>query len=114
MKLDELIAEIQKLFPRFSAFENWYIVDRTENIIKIIIEIERDLFVQIYFNESKQKLNLAFIQNNQRVYGIDSEGDLLHIHPFENPDQHIPVTQMISLEDFLHQVQEYCEKMNLL
>lgn len=114
LKIDELILEVQELISRFSAFKNWYIVDRTQNIVKIVIIIEYDLFIQIYFNESKDKLNLAFIQNNQRIYGIDSEGNFLHIHPFDDPDQHIPLTKMISLEDFFHQVQEYCEKKNLL
>lgn len=114
MKIDELIHNNQDLIKHFSAFKNWYVADRTQNIIKILVLIENDLFIQIYFNESKGKLNLAFIQNNQRIYGVDSEGGILHIHPFDNPDQHISINEMISLKEFFHSVQEYCEKKNLL
>jgi hypothetical protein len=76
--------------------------------------IDRDIFVQIYANDSKDKLNLAFVQNNQRIYGVDSEGGVLHEHPFDNPEDHIPIKQSVSLDTFLASVQHYCEKMNLL
>lgn len=82
--------------------------------VKIVVMIERNLFVQIYANELKNKLNLAFVQNNQRIYGVDSAGGLLHEHPFNNPEIHIPLKESISLETFLAKVQQHCESLNLL
>jgi hypothetical protein len=114
LKIDELVDEILESITRFTAFKKCHIVDRTENIIKIFVTIDDDLFIHDYFNERKNKLNLAFIQNNQRIYGIDSEGGFLHIHPFQDPNQHISIGEMISLEDFFYEVQQYCEKKNLL
>jgi len=43
----------------------------------------REVFVQIYANETKEKLNIALVVAGERVYGIDKEGGFYHEHPWD-------------------------------
>ena len=57
-----------------------------------------EIFIQIYANVRKDKVNMALIIADERIYGIDKEGGIYHEHPFENPSLHIPTELMRSLE----------------
>lgn len=50
------------------------------------IGLSSEIFIQIYINTRKQKINLALVISDNRVYGIDKEGGFYHEHPFENPE----------------------------
>lgn len=49
----------------------------------------------------KEKMNLALVIKDTRIYGIDKEGGFYHKHPIENPDLHIPTDKGISIEEFI-------------
>ena len=46
-----------------------------------------ELFLQIYGNTKKDKLNLDLVFKRKRLYGYDSEGGKYHYHPFDDPDK---------------------------
>jgi len=48
-----------------------------------------EIFIQVYRNSRKDKLNLALILGESRIYGFDSEGGVLHLHPIEAPETHV-------------------------
>ncbi|MGB9711229.1 MAG: hypothetical protein ACPLZA_07045 [Thermodesulfovibrio sp.] len=52
------------------------------------IGLSSEVFIQIYINTRKEKINLALVVFDDRVYGIDK--DFYHEHPFKNPKLHIP------------------------
>lgn len=64
-------------------------LDHTGITLIARIGFSREIFVQIYANETKEKLNMALVVAGERVYGIDKEGGFYHEHPFENPLLHV-------------------------
>ncbi len=49
-------------------------LDHTGITLIARIGFSREVFVQIYANETKEKLNMALVVAGERVYGIDKEG----------------------------------------
>lgn len=88
-------------------------LDFTNTTLISKIGVSQDIFIQIYVNEKKDKINMALVVAGERVYGIDKEGGFLHEHPFENPALHIDATQ-IEIEDFVVKSLEYLKKINIL
>jgi hypothetical protein len=42
-------------------------IDKTDNIISLKLLIDNELFIQIYGNAEKNKLNLALVLNKRRL-----------------------------------------------
>lgn len=89
-------------------------VDRTDNIISLKLLIDNELFIQIYGNTEKDKLNLALIFKNRRLYGYDSAGGKYHCHPFDEPDGHIFVDERKPISEFVGESMKYLEENDLL
>jgi hypothetical protein len=90
------------------------VVDRTENTLTLLIEIDVDLAVHIYVNTKKIKLNMALVWQRRRIFGIDREGAVLHIHPFEDPDSHQATVQQFEINKFLSLSMQYLEQAQIL
>ena len=90
------------------------VVDRTGNTLTLLVEIDVDLAVHIYINTKKSKLNMALVWQRRRIFGIDSEGALLHIHPFESPESHQPTNQQLEIKEFLSASMQYLERVQVL
>jgi hypothetical protein len=56
--------------------------------LSIRINLAEDTFVDIYFNEETQRIDLALIHEEDRIYGVDNLGGW-HCHPFRAPEQHL-------------------------
>lgn len=72
-----------------------------------------EIFIQIYINVRKDKVNMGLVVADERIYGIDKEGGIYHEHPFENPALHIP-TEQIEIEDFVVKGLEILKRMKLI
>jgi len=59
------------------------------------------IFIQVYVNEQKKKLNLALVMEKERLYGFDSEGGFYHEHPYKSPETHLKRYKTKNLEDFV-------------
>lgn len=90
------------------------VVDRTENTLTLLIEIDVDLAVHIYVNTKKSKLNMALAWQRRRIFGIDREGAILHIHPFEDPDSHLTTSQQFEINEFLSLSMQHLERAQIL
>lgn len=80
----QLIVERIRGIAKKYGFKIFYI-DETDVTVIIKIGIQKSINIYIYANTQKQKLNMALVVANIRVYGIDTEGGFYHEHPFENP-----------------------------
>ena len=89
-------------------------IDRTDNIISLKLLIDNEMFIQIYANSQKNKLNLALVFKNRRLYGYDSEGGKYHCHPFDSPEEHVFVDDRKSIEDFVQESMEFLEEREIL
>ena len=76
-------------------------IDTTDVTFMARIEIFPTIYIQIYRNLKKDKLNLALILGNDRVYGVDGEGGVYHEHPAEDPTFHVPIKERLQIEEFV-------------
>ena len=78
-------------------------VDRTDDIISLKLLVDTELFIQIYGNDQKEKLNLALVFKKRRLYGYDSEGGKYHCHALDSPNEHIFIDERKSIQDFVEE-----------
>jgi len=76
-------------------------IDATDITLMARMEVLPGVYIQVYQNIKKEKLNMALIIGNDRAYGVDSEGGIYHEHPAEDPVRHLPVTEKMGLERFV-------------
>jgi len=76
-------------------------IDTTDVTLMARIDILPTIYIQIYRNLKKDKLNMALILGNDRVYGVDGEGGDYHEHPAEDPTFHIPINYRLEIEEFV-------------
>lgn len=75
-----------------------------EPVAKARIEIESNIFIEVFFNAETQKYSFALIKNDERIYGIDNTKGW-HIHPFENPKSHSPTEEM-TFSQFMQMIEQ--------
>ena len=112
MNIDYIINEAQSIASEFGL--DLEIVDITDNIVNLRLYIDVDLFVQIYANQPKNKLNLNLVFKNRRLFGHDCEGGSYHIHPFDNPKSHIFVDERADIRGFVVKALKLLEDSDLL
>lgn len=112
MKINRIIEESGELARRYDL--KLVEIDKTDNIINLKLSIDHELFIQIYGNAKKNKLNLALIFQKRRLYGYDSEGSKYHCHPFNNPDEHVFVEDRKSVQAFVQESMKYLEEKGIL
>lgn len=111
MDIKKSLSEIKELSSRFGL--SILYLDFTDVTLIARIGNSFDVFIQIYLNTKKDKLNMALVVKGERIYGIDGEKDDYHKHPVENPDTHLPV-EKTSVEEFFFDSLEILKNSGLL
>lgn len=112
MEINRVIEEANELADKYNL--KLVEVDRTDNIVSLKLLIDNELFIQIYGNAEKEKLNLALIFKKRRLYGYDSEGGKYHCHPFNDPEEHIFVDDRKSIREFVQESLRFLEEKDIL
>jgi hypothetical protein len=94
-----LIHEVETVCEKYGLKIG--VLDATDVTLMVRIEIIPSIFFQIYRNLKKNKLNMALVFGNNRIYGIDIEGGITHEHPLENPESHVPINNEPDIEEFI-------------
>jgi hypothetical protein len=94
MDIDAFLSELLEALSDCSFVES---VDlQTEAVIvKGRVRLEKDRFLQVYFNEQTGTTAFALIEDEQRIWGVDY--DALrgwHVHPAGHPEKHQDVDPM--------------------
>jgi hypothetical protein len=71
-------------------------IDSTDVTLMARMEILPAVYLQIYRNIEKDKLNMALVIGNERAYGVDGEGGVYHEHPAEDPLRHVPIIEKLA------------------
>ena len=112
MKIDRIIKEASDIADKYNL--QFVETDRTDNIVSLRLFIDNELFIRIYGNAEKDKLNLVLVFKKKRLYGYDYEGGKYHCHPFDNPDEHIFVDEKKSIQEFAHEAMRFLEERDIL
>ncbi|MFZ4439566.1 MAG: hypothetical protein ACOYOS_14145 [Syntrophales bacterium] len=89
-------------------------LDATDVTLMVRMEIMPSVFIQIYRNVKKNKLNMALVSGNNRIYGADSEGGIPHEHPIQQPWSHIETEKEPELEEFIFKCLRYLQERNII
>jgi hypothetical protein len=90
------------------------VIDVTNNTANARLYLDKNLFIQVYANQIKDKLNLHLIFKGKRLYGADAEGGNYHLHPFEEPDSHIFTQEKEDLRSFTLKSLEFLTREGIL
>lgn len=112
MEINKIIEETNNVAEKYNL--QLIEIDRTDDIISLKLLIDNELFIQIYGNSEKNKLNLALVLKNRRLYGYDSEEGKYHCYPFDNPDSHVFVDDNKSIHEFVTDSMKFLEEKELL
>jgi hypothetical protein len=110
-EITEIVKSLQDLTKRYGL--KILYLDFTDVTLISRIGFSYEIFMQIYTNVKKEKLNMALIVAGERIYGIDKEGGFYHEHPVENPLLHIS-TEPVDIENFVVKSLEVLKTMNLI
>ncbi|OGW30911.1 MAG: hypothetical protein A2X54_06350 [Nitrospirae bacterium GWF2_44_13] len=110
-RIEDIVPAIHDIAERYGLKLRH--IDFTDITLIARIDFSFEVFVQIYANTKKDKLNMSLVVAEDRIYGIDKEGGFYHEHPFRNPSLHIETKQM-SIEDFVMNSLEILKKINLM
>lgn len=111
IKIKDIVHTLEDISNRYGL--RILSLDFTDITLISRIGFSFEIFIQIYVNVRKDKVNMALVVADERVYGIDKEGGIYHEHPFENPALHIP-TEQIEIEDFVVKSLEILKGMKLI
>ena len=89
-------------------------LDATDVPLMVRMEVMPSVFIQVYRNSKKNKLNMALVLGNNRIYGADSEGGIPHEHPIEHPGYHIQTDKEPELEEFVLKCLRYLQERNII
>ncbi|HRQ41098.1 MAG TPA: hypothetical protein PLD25_24540 [Chloroflexota bacterium] len=109
MTIDAFVNEAILAGERFWFIRDFKQVERTDATVTIHLEIENDLFVQLYFSQRSGRLSLALVGNTGRIYGRDREYGRWHLHPFGKLHEHIDTPEGMSaqlISQFLSEVEK--------
>ncbi len=115
--LDDQMREVQTIAESYAFIRAFADLDRTDNAIRRRLIIDETMFIQVYANSKKNRLNFALISLGQRIVGRDSEEGTWHEHPFASPESHRfegDAGKPVTLTEFVMEVEELLLNESLL
>lgn len=117
MSVDAFEQDVLRTANEWSFIRSIETVDKTDQAIKLRLQVDAECFVQVYANVRKNLFSYTLVLNRSRIYGRDSEGETWHRHPYGDPDSHdrTPEGQLkVDLAQFLVEVQQILQAEGLL
>jgi hypothetical protein len=108
VSLEEFIRSIFDTVERSALCELATIISYDETTVKIRELLYADAHIDVYFNERNGTVAYALIEQGMRIYGADNAGAGWHVHPFDDPDSHLRLSEPMEFSKFLAAVaQQY-------
>lgn len=77
----------------------------TATSIALRVDISTGGFVDAFCNEQTDTTAFALIREGRRVFGADNTGGW-HIHPFADPDSHVPLPRAMSFREIVVELEQ--------
>ncbi|MDZ7265081.1 MAG: hypothetical protein ONB16_10880, partial [candidate division KSB1 bacterium] len=74
--------------------------------ISIRVPLTIGNFIDIFYNRQSDRIAYALIESGNRIFGADNTGGW-HIHPFENPANHLPLTTAMTFAEFIKAIEQH-------
>ena len=102
----EFARTIQDHCDRSDLVTSYDIRILDDTVVKMRVALTHDDFIDVFYNPDTGKCSYALIEESTRIFGADNAFIGWHIHPFDNPGQHVPSPE-VSFEKFLKTVEEH-------
>ena len=79
-----------------------------DTVVKIRVVLTYGPFIDVFYNADSRKCSYALVKGGARVYGADNAFIGWHVHPFQNPQDHVR-TPDVSFAEFLTAVERHAE-----
>ncbi len=99
MTVGEFQLRVFDAASRSEICDHALILEWEKSRIKIRIELFIGGHIDAYFNQKTESTSDALIRDNLRVFGADNAGSW-HMHPASDPEQHVPISNAVSIEQF--------------
>lgn len=76
----------------------------TATSISLRVDLTVGGLIDAFYNEQTGTMAFALIQENRSVLGADNTGEW-HMHPFKDPQLHIPIRHPLSFGDFVAEIE---------
>ena len=116
-RIDELWLEAHEALDKAWSVQSVEELSRTDHTMVLRLNIQPGVFVSAFLSERSDSLAFALIKNEQRIFGIDREGAIWHMHPYGEPGRHEPLLQGLEpkpLLRFLAKVEQLIMEHNIL
>jgi len=109
LRLHEFIDTLRQACDRSDAVTSYDIRVQDNATVKIRVLLVADAFIDVYYNPETGRCSFVLVRKGRRIYGADNAFIGWHVHPLENPEQHIR-TREVSFADFLAVVEEWIQR----
>lgn len=97
---------VQSACDRSSLVASYDVRILDDTVVKIRAALTYDAFIDVFYNADTGKCSYALVEKAARVFGADNAFIGWHVHPFEDPSQHVPSSE-VSFDDFLSSVEQH-------
>jgi hypothetical protein len=114
---EDLLSEAQEAAEKVWFVQSVKMVERTDFTVSLRLEIRHEVFVHVFLGELTGSLYFAFIDGGQRIFGMDRESGEWHLHPYDTPHWHVPLSESPEpkpLLKFLSRVEDLLDQHDLL
>jgi hypothetical protein len=77
-----------------------------DTVVKVRVALIYAAFVDVFYNANTGSCSYALIEEDARIFGVDNAFIGWHIHPFDDPTQHVASSE-ISFAKFLSMIGEH-------
>ena len=86
--MDDFLDKVEKaLKENLSEYRIEFLIKTTRSL-KARVYLEKNYFIDIRHNSRNDRIDVALIKDNQRIFGYDNL-KRWHYHPYKNPSEHI-------------------------
>ncbi len=101
----ELLDEIATACENSDLVETYVVQHMDIDILKVRVYLTNARFIEVFYNIMTEKVAFALIEGEERTYGKDNAKMGWHVHPWENPREHVPC-EPVTFAEFLQEVEK--------
>jgi hypothetical protein len=102
----EFARGVQEACDRSELVVTYHVQILDDTVVKVRVLLINEAFIDVFYNADTDKCSFALVERGERIFGADNAFIGWHIHPFDDPSEHIPSSGM-TFDDFLKAVESH-------
>jgi len=107
--VDELLRDLTAACQKSSWVESYSVYASDEDTLGVRVFLTDTSLINAFYNVATEKIAFAWIQADKRLYGKDNTKMGWHVHPFDNPNNHVSC-EPIDFATFLGEIEDLKNK----